>query len=367
MHALRAPGGWRAYKAKRLPPSHHNDLGLDGAVPADLAVPAAGDRRLRRRREPPHLVGHQLEVEEVKVAPQVARLVALRDDGDALLHCPAERDLRAALVVGLANSRDEVTGHQGMIARGRARAAERREGHVDDALALAVLLVVVGLRAGAAHADVVLHLVQRDGDGADGEDVVQLRPAVVRDADGAGLPRLRPALQRQPLLLPELRAALALEGRREVHQEQVHEVQAQLAEALVRGRRGRRGVQAPGDLRRHEVLLAAQAGPAEGLGHPRVVLVDQGRVDVAVAEPEGLGDGAARRGGVVLPGADAHQGHPHVPPDAPHGNRGVVRREAGTCQADPGGKQQALHGGGELRCTAAAAGEASLPPRAKSP
>src|SRR4051812_26965897 len=231
--------------------------------PAALPGPirAAGlVERIQRR----HVLVREREVEDARVLLDALAVRRLRQDHEVALEAPADQDLRGRA--------PEAVGDlpHAAVAEGATR-AQRAVG-LDRAPAL-----LAGIEQAAAVLErAELHLVDDRPHLGDGEHLVELRDAVVRDADRARVAARVGALHAVP---GAGRAAL-----RPVDDVQVDPVDAEPLQARARFLLG---VSATGmELRGDEDLLARHPAGPQRPSDARLVAVRLRRVDVAVAELE---------------------------------------------------------------------------------
>mmetsp|Transcript_100040 Transcript_100040/g.172642 ORF Transcript_100040/g.172642 Transcript_100040/m.172642 type:complete len:212 (-) Transcript_100040:313-948(-) len=207
--------------------------------------------------------------------------LGLGDHRNALLDLPPQRHLGPGLAVPGPNRRD-----QGPVDEFRcaARATEGREAGVRDPVGLTERLVIRRVGPCLPHSHVELHLIDGDGAGRDGHEVLQVPLAVVRHADRPRLPRSHKGLHRPPLLDP-LRRPRIPEAPVcwEVHEHQVHVLQPQLLQTELQSGGCRRGIQPPRDLGREEVAGPRAPACSEGGPDALLVAVPQGSVDEFIA------------------------------------------------------------------------------------
>ncbi len=188
------------------------------------------------------------------------------------------------------------------------------------------VLGVQGAQLGLREVGVQLDLVERRLHLGLLEQQLQVRHPEVRDAD-----RADPALGVQLLEgAPDVQEGVAVHRARPVDQVQVQPVEAEAAERLVEGAQHPAAALLAGpvdgagvpQLGGHEQLVAGHAGLGDRLAGARLVLVDRGGVDRAVA---GLQRGAHRRDGLFvrhLPDAEAELRDSHAVVQCDRGDRG---------------------------------------------
>src|SRR5262249_45842420 len=233
-----------------------------------LAPPPPAAERLARaagaveRVQLGHVLGRELEVEELAVLGDPLAVRRLRNHRDVPLDGPAKQDLGGRSSEAPSDSRCRVAAEV-------AAAAERAVRLEDDVSALARVEQPFAELVGAE-----LDLIDDRCGGRRCQQLVDLGRAEVRDADRPHVPELPSALHPGP------RPGRAVA--RPVDDVEVHVVDAEPLETPL-GLGGR--VAPPGmELRRQEDLLARDAALAQPLSDALLVAVRLRGVDVAVTE-----------------------------------------------------------------------------------
>ena len=250
-----------------------------------------------------HLVGGELEVEDVEVLGDALGLGGLRDDRPSVLQAPAQHDLGGALAVRLGDLADHrVLEGAGVLAVAvEGDPADRRPGLREDAV-----LGAEGLDLRLDEVGVHLDLVDRRDDLGAVEQRGQVVDHEVADADRADL-----AVGQQRLEGPVgLEGAVEGRGQRLVEDQQVDLLDAELAGALLEPvQRLVVAVVGDPDLRLEEDVGALEAGRAHRFADLALVAVGGGGVDVAVAVAQRGLDGGSGLLGRALEHAEAESGH----------------------------------------------------------
>jgi len=263
---------------------------------------------MRQRTDFSHLGCGEREVEDRAILQQVLGPAGARDDHDALLHQPAQRDLGGALAVRRAD------GGEHRVVPG---AAPRNRTVSDDRHALGM--------AGGGHFRLVekgmhLDLVADQRLACKPQRLFDERNREVGNADVAGEPALLDLAQRaQRFGKRNLRV-------RPVEQQEVDRRQPQPPQAALGGTfqlvgREMRGPYLGGD----ENLVARDTRGPQPLAHLTLVVVHFRGIDVPVSKPQRLSDDARTSTAAQLPGTQTYERNARAfcLDDVHHGSRGA--------------------------------------------
>ena len=242
-----------------------------------------------------HLGVRQLEIENRDILLQPLHLAGARNDAEAALHEKAQRDLRRALAMPLADGREHAVIRQ---------SAPRHRAISDHANA-----VLFARRDHLALVEIGMHLDLVAGDRLAGElhRLIEQRDGEIRHAD----------VTRAALFLHLAQRADGVGERhllaRPMQQQKIDMIELHLGEALLeRAREIRRRMIGRPDLGGDESFVARQAGGAQAFGDLGFVLVGLRGVEMAIADLHRFLRQAHAIGAAQFPGAEPDGRHMHA-------------------------------------------------------